>query len=460
MTPSTSRVKPLSMASAGPHSPHGSVDDGASEAGTRPRQRKSEADRIQFFNDDPNCADLSPYRALCTKCQKVIVLSTNRRYVMKNWAIHRKSDCAIVPDEAGLTSPKPAVQSSAEAKEIATEPSLLVPPAPSASSVKFPTVVGSETIKEEAQLSKQDKRKARLEADPLAETVEAHAVLCRSCHQWIQLAATTRYATAKWVDHREYQCPAKGKQEQPSVGPSDPTPGPTDSTSVAETKQEEDSDVDSDADSESHEAVYSPAKLLCLLRADPQLVFLPGEDIRCRYCSKVYPTAGNLQVAYNDWQQHKETCHTPRRESRLSSFTFWLPSFLSPSVQAETSPNPPADTPIVPDKGASPPSGWLANMWPYGRRSSSESNLPNGATPSSSRSVSGPSSLTSRKRGREEDEEGEAKQVGRVVRPRRTEPAGLWRRLSASVVGLVDGVKAGYAAAASSSSMDGVERMG
>lgn len=78
---------------------NGSIDDGVSEAGTKHRHRKKEVERIQFLKEDPHCGELNPYHAFCTKCQNWILLSTNRRYVMKNWVIHRKSDCKIIPGQ-------------------------------------------------------------------------------------------------------------------------------------------------------------------------------------------------------------------------------------------------------------------------------------------------------------------------------------------------------------------------
>ena len=87
-------------------------------------------------------------------------------------------------------------------------------------------------------------------------------------------------------------------------------------------------------------------------------------------------------------------------------------------------------------------SSWLAKLWPYGRDGRQSSD------PAASNTLS-------RKRGREDDDEGDARQSGRAVRPRQDSASsstigGLWQRMSASVAELVDGVRAGYTAAASS----------
>jgi hypothetical protein len=45
-------------------------------------------------------------------------------------------------------------------------------------------------------------RKAILEADQRAETVQVDQVLCRKCQKWIRLSARTKYALGNWTTHQ------------------------------------------------------------------------------------------------------------------------------------------------------------------------------------------------------------------------------------------------------------------
>ncbi|KAH8091651.1 hypothetical protein BXZ70DRAFT_952670 [Cristinia sonorae] len=538
-TPSSSRAAPAppSTPNTIPPSPsRASVDDGASEAGTKPRNRKNEGDRIQFFKNDPNCTELSPMRAFCTKCQNWIVLSANRRYVMKNWIAHRKSDCLKIPDEKGEMG-KDVVQSpESETKPPVLPVTLAAPPAtpatpvtpitraPAASpvppvspmaSLPFPQPesisapasasqhglisVGPIPVpsiaeyqrREVLRLDHETKRKMRLQADPLVGQLHAHDVFCKACGQWVKLATTTRYSVSKWTDHRERTCPTR--QQSSSHGASEP--GPV-GTGVDPSPRVHDSS-ESDSDLEQTESIVR------ILREDPQVEFFNRLELRCKYCPAVRSTEDDIPAVYAWWRRHKRECKLPSHDppENQSSFTFWIPKFLwsvqsTRHVPIEVEPylkegeegdllmnarlhelrsdqqlhfygryqwqcrfcgrghvmsglddwdmfpewrshkknctEMKPSSPFHPDKETR---GWLSKWWPS--RAAPRTNWSETAS-------------RSRKRSREEDDEGDERQNGRAVRPRHDPlAAGLWHRLSTSVAGLVEGVRSGYAAAAS-----------
>ncbi|KIP04512.1 hypothetical protein PHLGIDRAFT_129438 [Phlebiopsis gigantea 11061_1 CR5-6] len=168
-----SRVKPPSSRGAALPAPshsgsqdEGSGDDSVSVAGSvrSTRKRKSEPDRIQFFNDDPLCAEVEPHRARCAKCEVWIPLHPKRRYTMQDWIAHRKS-CAGTANAAtprasasGDNGPAPLSQIEAEGK-------------------------------------------AALENDARTGEIRPHEVFCTACNAWVALDPVARYATVNWEAH-------------------------------------------------------------------------------------------------------------------------------------------------------------------------------------------------------------------------------------------------------------------
>ena len=58
------------------------------ERGTR--ARKTEAERIEFLQNDPLTGDVEPHRVFCKECDEWVDLAPKRKYVMANWNAHRK----------------------------------------------------------------------------------------------------------------------------------------------------------------------------------------------------------------------------------------------------------------------------------------------------------------------------------------------------------------------------------
>lgn len=76
-----------------PQSPDSVADDQSvygesSKSGTR--ARKTEAERIEFLQNDPFTGDVEPHRVFCKECDEWVDLAPKRKYVMSNWNAHRK----------------------------------------------------------------------------------------------------------------------------------------------------------------------------------------------------------------------------------------------------------------------------------------------------------------------------------------------------------------------------------
>lgn len=154
------------------------TDDGASVADSfisTNKIRRTEAERIEYFRNQPECGDIEPHRAFCTRCQKHVGLGKKQTYTVRPWETHRAKCDQKVPASM-LAAEDDAEDEAASA---------------AAPSVSEATVRRSEP-----------ERKAILEADSRAEEVEPFQALCRKCHKWIKLSSKQRYALSSWNRHQ------------------------------------------------------------------------------------------------------------------------------------------------------------------------------------------------------------------------------------------------------------------
>ncbi|KAF4592919.1 hypothetical protein EYR38_008625 [Pleurotus pulmonarius] len=133
-------------------------------------RKRYEPERIAYLKDQPTYAPVSPHKALCTKCGKVISLGTNQTYAIRPWVTHRKKcDGADYKED-----------------EDGDDASGFPPPPPPPSQPK----------------QNVDERKATLEADPRAAEVRAETVLCKKCNKWIKLTKGRQYVLRHWNEHQ------------------------------------------------------------------------------------------------------------------------------------------------------------------------------------------------------------------------------------------------------------------
>ena len=141
---------------------------------------------MQFFKDDPNCADVEPFRALCGRCSKWIALHSKRRYVMQNWIKHSKS-CASTPK-------KPR---QARLRIPFFLPWLMRVVPPNSASVEASAAISTDGDPARAEAE----GKAILENDAKTGEIRPHEVFCTSCAKWIKLDDVVRFAPGNWREH-------------------------------------------------------------------------------------------------------------------------------------------------------------------------------------------------------------------------------------------------------------------
>lgn len=157
-------------------------DENVSVADLTGRVRRNEAERIQYFENQPECGKMEPHQVQCLRCDKAVNLGRKQTYAVRPWEIHRAS-CDQRP------APKSLMVS--EAKKVLKGPVQTEP------SAQLPTSQSTP-----ARRPSEQERKEFLESDNQIETVEKHRVSCRKCQTWVDLGDASSYATGNWVKHK------------------------------------------------------------------------------------------------------------------------------------------------------------------------------------------------------------------------------------------------------------------
>jgi len=132
--------------------------------------RRTEAERIEYFKNQPDCANLEPHNVTCTRCNKVVQLGRKQTYTVRPWESHRRR-CDQKVSAGAVFDDALSVRSDMRSD-----------------------MGGSRTTVKQ--------RQAILEDDPRAEKVQADQVLCRKCQKWIRLSTRTAYALNHWNVHQ------------------------------------------------------------------------------------------------------------------------------------------------------------------------------------------------------------------------------------------------------------------
>jgi len=171
-----------------------------------------------------------------------------------------KADTIPINDEEepALASPVPSVAPSTTGHE------------PSSS------VSSRSTRKSEAE------RLATLQADPRAQEIKPHEVLCRSCQKWIKLSVTQAYALNNWQSHQQ-RCSGSTYVPRPlRPAASQQNFSPSSRVATAERK-------------------------IALLN-DPQVRTASPNSVRCTYCKVTVMLEGDVDYDLTKWNEHKTTC--------------------------------------------------------------------------------------------------------------------------------------------------------
>ncbi|KAJ3563753.1 hypothetical protein NP233_g8743 [Leucocoprinus birnbaumii] len=272
-TPSSSRVKPTSVASRvsqttyRSHTPasesnvdNASIADSVADSNSisTSRIKRTEAERKQYFENDQECGSFEAHQAECTRCKKWIRLSTKQTYCIRPWEQHRARCDQRVPTEPtyknlGLVATLPFV------------------------------VPRTEKV-----------RKALLELDDTAGEVELEQIKCKTCQQWVPLEK--KYSVKDWATHKS----ACNNNMNPS-----------------------------DLEKTLERKLY----FLC----DPQFKsFLSPHSIECVNCDQIITLNPEVDYDIERWVAHKKICQSAPDSHRKSS-AFNRPSEAASQAQPDTS---------------------------------------------------------------------------------------------------------------------------
>lgn len=243
---SLSRASVASLAAEDNISVTDSLADSVAESirGTT-RIRRTEAERRQYFENQPECANISPYEVTCTRCDKVLKLDRRRPYHVQRWEKHRLT-CDLKPlrnsNEAGPS--KGGISDSLS--EITT---------------------GSPVEQVPSSRVAAAERKLRLVNDPQAKSYQAHDVECAVCGVRVNLKGDGQYNLTSWEEHKD-RC-----KYSPLPGTENVIPFPIKSTEPSPSTL-----VDAAFRATGRES--SPSNLHGVKRPREEPALVPDEDLR------------------------------------------------------------------------------------------------------------------------------------------------------------------------------------
>ncbi|KAI9454438.1 hypothetical protein F5148DRAFT_1288634 [Russula earlei] len=150
--------------------------------------RKTEEERLQFFNSRPECREVEPHRAFCIGCDQWVPLNPVRSYAMRPWLVHRR-ECR---------------RNSLTTNQVITKAPNEEEAAPDGSEGDHDVASVVQSASEiTGRFKGETDRQAYLEGDPRSEEVRPYEVLCKTCKKWVQLGNKTRYSLGHWKEHQK-----------------------------------------------------------------------------------------------------------------------------------------------------------------------------------------------------------------------------------------------------------------
>ncbi|KAG6336029.1 hypothetical protein ID866_3064 [Astraeus odoratus] len=274
------------------------------------RIRRNEAERLQYFNDQPDCGALELHRAFCRRCGCWVGLGKRQSYTVRPWEKHR-AKCDL---KSPIVQEAKPVSTEASPSEIKKEDVISIKEEPTPTSPApslAPSVVANESSSPTASKSPRKteaERLAILQADPRAQEIRPHEVLCRSCHKWIKLSSTHSYTLRHWDVHQE-RCPGSKyvpRPLRPAVSKQSFSPG---------------------------SRVATAERKIALLN-DPQVRTASPRKVHCALCKATVTLEGDVDYDLAKWNEHKTTCipMTPAPPQPLSRSSSRLSNVFPPST--------------------------------------------------------------------------------------------------------------------------------
>ncbi|KAI0773318.1 hypothetical protein BD413DRAFT_541129 [Trametes elegans] len=257
-----SPAKPLSSASTKPRSQATQrievAEDGADDRSSiaessKARSRKTEAERRQFLEEDPNTGEVQAHRVFCKACDAWVDLNPKLRFIMRLWLEHKKQ-C------------KNAVTESPSKAKTDQEPKV----GEGAAEDDAVSVAATSVADGHRRVAKEEDRKAILEADPRIGDVKPDSAFCKDCEKWIRLSTNTRYSLYHWRVHAQ-KC---------SSGVSSPS-----------------------------SRVTTAQRKLKLVN-DPHMKSFTPRSVDCKLCDATIELDKSGEYDLTKWEEHKSTAHS------------------------------------------------------------------------------------------------------------------------------------------------------
>jgi hypothetical protein len=260
--PSVASAKPIKPLSPGrTATPDTEVDDNTSIADSVMsvsvgRIRRTEAERIEYFRNQPECGTLEPHHAACIRCNKVVNLGRRQTYAVRPWESHRNRCDQRVPQSRVRGSDLEEGGEEGDNESTTTTPVLPCD--------RFPR----KTLQE---------RKAILDSDSRIVVVKPDEVKCRKCEKWIRLSSKRDYDVCHWTKHVSRCCDSK----------------PSSRVSMAARKVE--------------------------LVNDPQVKSFSVSHVQCASCDISVDLNKEIAYDLAKWEEHKAKCHYTPAVTKESS---------------------------------------------------------------------------------------------------------------------------------------------
>jgi len=158
------------------------------------RARKSEAERMEFLQNDSHSGEVEPHRVFCTACQTWVELNPKRRYVMQKWVLHRKS-CG---KQRGL-SERPELSDLKSEAEVEEDDSASVASPEKAVAEATPPSKSQERPSNRIAMAQ---RKLQLVNDPQVKRFNEHSAECAICRTEVSLKGSVEYDLTCWQEHK------------------------------------------------------------------------------------------------------------------------------------------------------------------------------------------------------------------------------------------------------------------
>ncbi|KAL0575287.1 hypothetical protein V5O48_006688 [Marasmius crinis-equi] len=169
----------VSLKNPAPAQSESDFDDGASIAESFMsinKVRRTEAERIEYFNNQPEASNIEAHQVTCLRCKKTISLGKKQTYVVKPWETHRTRCDAKVPSGMFEQNTSSASKDNDNLSD------------------------GGATNTTMRPKTTEAERKAILENEALE--VKPDEAQCKGCKKWIRLGSKSKYSLGNWTAHK------------------------------------------------------------------------------------------------------------------------------------------------------------------------------------------------------------------------------------------------------------------